>query len=54
MSFGLQHAGMHDWLMDELELGARVAHALDAEACGYGPLIDLQLAEYLREEQSNE
>lgn len=29
--FGLYGAGMHDWLMDELELGARVAHGLDAE-----------------------
>lgn len=29
--FGLYGAGMHDWLMDELELGTRVAHFLDSE-----------------------
>lgn len=29
--FGLHHAGMHDWLIDELELGARVAHFIDSE-----------------------
>jgi hypothetical protein len=26
---------------DELELGTRVAYALDDEACGFGPLFDL-------------
>jgi hypothetical protein len=29
--FGLYGAGMHDWLIDELELGARVAHFIDSE-----------------------
>lgn len=29
--FGLYGAGMHDWLMDELELGTRVAHFMDTE-----------------------
>jgi hypothetical protein len=29
--FGLYGAGMHDWLIDELELGTRVAHFLDSE-----------------------
>lgn len=48
--FGLHHNGMHDWIMDELELGARVAYALDSEACGLGPLLDLRLDIYLREQ----
>lgn len=51
--FGLHHNGMHDWIMDEFELGARVAHALDAEACGFGPLVDLQLLEHLRDEDES-
>lgn len=42
---GLYGSGMHDWILDEMALGARVAHALDAEACGYGPLIDALLDE---------
>lgn len=42
---------MHDWIMDELELGARVAHALDAEACGFGPLFDLQYQIYIEQEE---
>jgi hypothetical protein len=29
--FGLYGAGMHDWLIDELELGTRVAHFMDSE-----------------------
>jgi hypothetical protein len=29
--FGLSGAGMHDWLIDELELGARVAHFIDSD-----------------------
>lgn len=51
--FGLYTNGMHDWILDELELGERVAHALDAEACGFGPLVDLQLTEYLLREEGN-
>jgi hypothetical protein len=35
MSLGLHANGMHDWLMDELELGARVAHFLDGENHGF-------------------
>lgn len=51
MSMGLYGNGMHNWLIDELELGERVAHALDAEACGFGPLFDLQYRIYLEGEQ---
>lgn len=35
MSFGLYGSGMHAWLLDELELGARVAHFLDDEQNGF-------------------
>jgi hypothetical protein len=41
--FGLHSAEMHDWIVDELELGLRTAMALDAERCGYGPLIDWEI-----------
>lgn len=40
--FGAGHTnGVHDFLMDELELGEAVAMALDDEACGFGPLFDV-------------
>lgn len=40
--FGAGHTnGVHGFLMCELELGERVAMALDDEACGFGPLFDV-------------
>lgn len=30
-SFGLYGSGMHGWILDEMELGERVAHFLDDE-----------------------
>ena len=39
---GLYGKAMHDFIIDELELGTRVAVGLDNEACGYGALLDLQ------------
>ncbi len=42
---GLHHNGMHDFVLRELEVGARTALAEDDEACGFGPLFD---ARYLR------
>ena len=38
---GLYNNGMDQFIRDELELGTRVAMALDNEACGFGPLFDL-------------
>jgi hypothetical protein len=46
---GLHHNGMHDWVLDEHMLGARVAAALDAEATGMGVWVDLSYAQYVRE-----
>lgn len=43
--FGPGHGhGVHDFLMEELELGELVAMALNDEACGYGPLFDFMFA----------
>lgn len=39
--------GMHDFLLDELELGERAAMALDDEAIGFGPLFDVSYELYL-------
>lgn len=33
-SFGLYGKGMHDFIMDEIELGTRVAHYQDSETYG--------------------
>lgn len=32
--------GMHDYVLLEMELGARVAASQDAEDTGFGPLLD--------------
>jgi hypothetical protein len=45
---GLYSSAMHDFVMRELEVGFRVAAAEDSEACGFGPLLDLQYMEYIR------
>jgi hypothetical protein len=45
---GLYGHGMHDFILDEAELGTRVAMALDNEACGFGALFDLSYEEYVR------
>ena len=47
--FGLHHNGMHNFILDELELGTRVALAIDMESLGYGPLFDLQYEIYMRD-----
>ena len=51
---GLYTRAMHGFILDEMELGTRVAQALDDEALGFGPLFDLQYTEYMRKEQENE
>lgn len=51
---GLYNNSMDQFTRDELELGTRVAMALDNEACGFGPLFDLQYDEYVRKDQVNE
>lgn len=38
--------GMHDFVLRELEVGTRVAVAEDDEACGFGPLFDVQVARW--------
>lgn len=48
---GLYTNGMHDFIIDELELGTRAAMALDDEACGFGPLFDLSYELYRREHE---
>lgn len=53
MSFGLHHNGMHDFIIDEIELGTRVALAIENETLGFGPLFDLSYAEYMREQEEN-
>lgn len=44
--------GMHDFVLTEAELGTRAAIALDNEACGFGPLFDLQYDEWVREQET--
>lgn len=46
--------GMHGFILDEAELGFRVACWLDEEQAwgGMGWLLDLQYAEYVREQGS--
>ena len=51
---GLYTKAMHDFILDEMELGTRVAQALDDEACGFGPLFDLSYKLYMEEEQASE
>lgn len=51
---GLYTNGMHDFILDEMELGTRVAMALDDEACGFGALFNLQYEEDMRKEEENE
>jgi hypothetical protein len=48
--FGLSGAGMHDWLIDELELGARVAHFIDSENVfpSRAWFLDLEIEEWHR------
>lgn len=45
---------VHDFVIREIEVGRRVALAEDDEACGMGPLLDLQYAEYMRSEMGDE
>lgn len=51
---GLYGNGMHQFILDEAELGFRAAYALDYEQAwaGMGWLLDLQYAEYVRGEAS--
>jgi hypothetical protein len=39
---------MHDFILRECEVGFRVAAAEDSEACGWGPLMDLDYELYCR------
>jgi hypothetical protein len=36
---GLYGSGMHEYVLDEIELGPRAAACADDEACGYSPLV---------------
>jgi hypothetical protein len=49
MGIGLCTNAMHQFILDEMELGTRVAMALDDEACGFGPLFDLSYELYMKE-----
>lgn len=51
---GLYGKGMHGFVLDEMELGFRVACWLDQEAAlgGMEWLLDIQYAEYIRSEAS--
>lgn len=50
---GLYTNAMHDFILDEMEFGTRVAHALDDEACGFGPLFDLSYKLYMEQEMAD-
>lgn len=52
--FGLYGAGMHDFILRELEVGTRVAMAEDNEACGFGPLFDVQYMEWVQQQKQVE
>ena len=54
MSFGLYSSGMPGFILDEIELGTRVAMALDDEALGFGALFNLQYEEHMRQEELKE
>lgn len=41
-------------IIDEYELGARVANALEDEELGFGPIIDAQFEEWLKREKTYE
>ena len=47
---GLYNNSMHQFILDEMELGTRVAMALDDEACGFGALFDLSYQLYIEQE----
>ena len=49
---GLYNNSMDQFIRDELELGTRVARALDDEACGFGPLFDLSYRLYMEEQEN--
>lgn len=51
---GLYGSGMHDFILDEMELGTRVAMALDSEACGWSALDNLSYELYLKEQEARE
>lgn len=44
---GLFGSAMHDFILEDLELGERVALAQDDEDCGFGALFDLSYGEYV-------
>lgn len=48
MGLGLYGSGMHGFILDEMELGTRVASCLDQEACGFGVLFDLSYEEWVK------
>lgn len=51
---GLYGHGMHDFILDEMELGTRVAMALDSEANGWSALDNLSYEQYLKEQEARE
>ena len=48
----LRHRGDHNFMMDDIELGFRVAYALEDESIGFGPLFDVQATVYFAKENS--
>jgi len=47
MGLGLYTSQMHRIVLDEMELGLLAAMALDAEACGFGPVYDVSVDDWL-------
>jgi hypothetical protein len=47
-SIPLYGQGMHDFIIDEMELGKRVALCQDSEDCGWSALNDLQYEEWVK------
>lgn len=48
--FALYGNGMHDLVMQDLEVGLRVALAQDSEDCGWSALMDLSYAQWVLED----
>jgi hypothetical protein len=48
--WGLYGHGMHDFILREIEIGARAAMYEDSEYCGSNALDDISYQEYLERE----
>lgn len=45
---------MHQFILDEMELGTRVANSFEDEAQGFGALFDLSYQLYVEQEERGE